>query len=72
MERNLAKKFGKALRQIRKEKGISQEALALNAGFDRTYISLIERGLRLPSLSTLFLVAKELKVPAWSIIKRLE
>ncbi len=54
--------FGKKLRQIRLEKGISQEALALDIGFDRTYISLLERGKRNPSLITLSRIAEYLQV----------
>jgi len=40
------KAFGEALWEIRKERGISQERLALDCDLDRTYISLIERGVR--------------------------
>ena len=46
------KAFGQALRAIREEKGISQERLALDAGFDRTFVSLLERGLRSPTIRT--------------------
>jgi len=46
------KAFGDALRAVRKEKRISQEALALERGFDRTYVSLIERGVKSPTFRT--------------------
>ncbi len=36
--------FGRALREIREEKGVAQEKLARAAALDRTYISLLERG----------------------------
>ncbi|MDD5507947.1 MAG: helix-turn-helix transcriptional regulator [Bacteroidales bacterium] len=36
-------KFGNRIREIRKEKGISQEELAEKAGLHRTYIGMIER-----------------------------
>lgn len=39
-----------ALREVREEKGISQGALALDTGFDRTYLSLIERGVKSPTI----------------------
>jgi len=42
--------FGEALREIRRRRELSQERLALDAGLDRTYISLLERGLRNPTL----------------------
>ncbi len=54
--------FGKRLRELRTEKGISQEALALDAGFDRTYMSLIERGKRNPSLVSICRIAQILEV----------
>ena len=52
--------FGKKLRQVRNDKGISQEKLALDIGFDRTYISLLERGKRNPSLITINRIAEYL------------
>ena len=49
--------FGQVLRDARKKAEISQEQLGLMAGLDRTYISLLERGLRQPSLKTVFALA---------------
>ena len=46
------KSFGVVLRVFRTSAGISQEQLALKAGLDRTYISLLERGLRQPTINT--------------------
>jgi transcriptional regulator with XRE-family HTH domain len=56
------KALGQALREIREEKGISQERLALDAGFDRTFVSLLERGLRSPTMRTVVKLAEVLKV----------
>ena len=39
--------------------GLSQETLAFNTDLHRTYISLLERGLRQPSLETIFTLARE-------------
>lgn len=52
--------FGATLRELRTEKGLSQDVLASLSDLDRTYISLLERGLRQPSLATIFQVAKAL------------
>ncbi|WP_060203884.1 helix-turn-helix domain-containing protein [Sporosarcina koreensis] len=52
--------FGKVLRKIRVEKSISQEELAHLCGLDRTYISLMERGKRKPTINTIFALAKGL------------
>ena len=46
--------WGRALRELRVARGLSQERLALEAGLDRTYVSGIERGERNPSLGNLF------------------
>lgn len=54
--------FGKTLRNLRTSAGLSQEALADECGLDRTYISLLERGLRQPSLKTIFTLSQSLKI----------
>ena len=66
------KAFGQALREIRQGKKISQERLALEAGFDRTYISLIERGINSPTIRKLVGIAAVLKVPPSRIVRRME
>jgi len=50
--------FGAVLRRVREAKGVSQEALALSAGMDRTFVSQIERGVRQPTLTSLYALAK--------------
>lgn len=47
---NVARAFGLVLRTARQEIGLSQDGLGERMGFDRTYPSLLERGLRAPSL----------------------
>lgn len=54
--------FGRVLRAKRKEGGLSQESLALEAGIDRNFVSLMERGLNQPSLSTIFKICKALNL----------
>ena len=49
--------FGQILKDLRNERGLSQQQLAFDSDLDRTYISLLERGLRLPTLGTVFKVA---------------
>ncbi len=66
------KAFGQALREIRKEAGISQEKLAEDGDFDRTFISLIERGINSPSIRTLVKLARVLQVPPSVIVVRME
>ena len=54
--------FGNKLRTLRQEKGLSQEALALEIEVDRTYIGKIERAERNISLKTVGKIAKALNV----------
>lgn len=56
----LQRAFGEALKQARARRGLTQEGLAFESGYDRTSISLLERGLRTPSLATVFDLAEAL------------
>ncbi|MTV41937.1 helix-turn-helix domain-containing protein [Duganella radicis] len=49
----IRKQLAVNIRVLRGQKGLSQEALALSADLDRTYISQIERGVGNPSLLVL-------------------
>lgn len=53
--------FGITLRKIRLEKSLSQEELAHLCELDRTYISLMERGKRKPTINTIFALARGLE-----------
>jgi transcriptional regulator with XRE-family HTH domain len=60
--------FGRVLREARRQKGLSQEQLAGDADFDRTYPSLLERGLRTPTLTVILQLAKVLDTTAASLV----
>ena len=64
--------FAEALRELRQEKGLSQEELADRAGLHRTYISQIERGIKSPSLRSLEQIAQALDVQLSTLIKKME
>lgn len=68
----IANVFGKILRKYRIENQLSQEKLAFASNLDRTYISLLERGLRQPSLESLFKLSKALKIRPNEFVKRIE
>jgi transcriptional regulator with XRE-family HTH domain len=54
-------RLGEKIREVRKENGLSQERLALNASLDRSYIGSVERGERNLSFLTLVKIAQCLK-----------
>ena len=64
--------FGKAVQARRQEQGLSQERLALEAGLHRTYISLLERGLRSPKLGTIYRLADVLALNPSEMVARAE
>lgn len=67
-----AKLIGQVLQEYRTKKRMSQELLSGLAGLDRTHYSKIERGLRSPTIDTLFRIASALDVPPNEIIKTIE
>ena len=54
--------FGMALRDLRKQRGLSQETLAFESGYHPTYIGQLERGKKSPSLRTIVSLAAVLCV----------
>ena len=65
----LARRFGLNVRRVRKEAGLSQEALADLVGIARSYMSDIEVGRRNPSLSVVERIADALSVPPVSLLE---
>lgn len=64
--------FGIVLKRLREKKGISQEQLGFRCNLHRTYIGLLERGSRQPTVSALFEIGKALKIKPSTIIKLTE
>jgi transcriptional regulator with XRE-family HTH domain len=60
------------MRELREERGISQEAFALKSGIDRSHYGGMERGERNPSLTSVIKIAKTLGVQPSEIHARAE
>lgn len=54
--------FGQRVRQLRKEQGLSQEALAQLAGIDRSYMGNIERGEKNVTLKKVYEICDALEI----------
>lgn len=61
--RDINTNIGKNLKKIRKARGLTIEALAINAGVSKSMVSEIERGVRNPSITILWSIANSLKMP---------
>lgn len=66
---NIARAFGTVLRAHRLEAGYSQERLALEAGLQRNYISLLELGHNQPTIGTLFKISTVLGTEPAELIR---
>jgi transcriptional regulator with XRE-family HTH domain len=69
---SLEQAFASVLRELRHERGLSQERLGLESGSGRTYISQLERGEKTPSLKMIFRLAPPLGVRPGEIVRRVE
>jgi transcriptional regulator with XRE-family HTH domain len=58
------------LRRIRVKRALSQEALAVDAGVDRSYVGRIERGVENPTVETLDKLALALEVPPAELLRQ--
>lgn len=64
--------FGQVVRELRIENKLSQEKLAEYCDLDRTYISLLERGQRQPSITTIFKLSKALGILPSELIAKVQ
>jgi transcriptional regulator with XRE-family HTH domain len=64
--------LGGIIKEIRQNKGISQERFAKITGLDRSYISHIETGKKSPTLSTILKIAVGLDIELSFLIKEME
>jgi transcriptional regulator with XRE-family HTH domain len=69
---HISQVFGQVLREQRNARGISQEDLALSADVDRTFVSQMERGVRQPTITTLWKLSRALEVQPSTLVARWE
>ena len=63
---------GKAIRDLRKEKGISQDVLSGFAGIARTHLTMIENGTKQANFETLWKIALALDIRPSEPVARIE
>ena len=68
----LALAFGETVRSVRESAGVAQEALALIAELDRSYLGRLERGEKQPSPDVVFRLAAALGVAPGDLVARIE
>ena len=66
---SIQKQFGKKVRELRIERGYSQEAFAFECGLHRTYIGCIERGEKNITITNIEKIAKALKVHIYKLFQ---
>ena len=66
----LALAFGETVRALREAKQIAQEALALEAEMDRSYLGKVERGEKQPSLDIVFRLSRVLGVTPAELVEK--
>lgn len=64
--------FGQVLQELRRRRGLSQEQLGFESGYHRTYVSLLERGKKSPSLNAVFRLARALRVLPSTMLRSVE
>jgi transcriptional regulator with XRE-family HTH domain len=66
------KAFGLVVKEMRRARGLSQEALADEANLDRTFISQLETGSKQASLTTIFRLATAFRLEASELLRQVE
>ena len=72
MKASIEQTFGREIRKARESLGKSQESLAFDAEVHRTYISMIERGQKSPTLGVILRLAKALNLKPSELVGRAE
>lgn len=69
---SIQKQFGQKVRELRTQRGYSQEAFAFECGLHRTYIGCIERGEKNITITNIEKIAKALRIGIKSLFEDLK
>lgn len=72
MPESVRNAFGDVLRELREQRMLTQERLAFASGIDRSFISLLERGVNRATLDTLWALAEALEVSPSAVVQQVE
>lgn len=72
MKSHVLTRLGKRIKSLRMDLGFSQEQFADQIGVDRTYVSGVERGVRNPTIATLHVFAKGLRITLSQLLEGVE
>ena len=64
--------FGQAIREVRVERGLSQEEAALACNIDRAYFGQLERATKSPTLKTIWRIADSFELQPSDLLLRTE
>ena len=67
---DMRKLVGRNVRRLRTDQGLTQEAFAEASGISQQYLSGLERGLRNPTVVTLYEIATALRVSVEDLVRR--
>ena len=68
----IIKQFAEVLQELRHDRGLSQEKLEEMSELHDRYISFLERGLRKPTIVTIFKLSKALGIHPYELVKLVE
>ena len=66
-----AKDIASAIRRLHKKRGVTQDVFSGFAGIDNSHMSKIERGIKTPSIHTLFKIAAALEIGADELMREI-
>jgi transcriptional regulator with XRE-family HTH domain len=70
--KSISARFGRTVRAHRHKKQLTQEQVAEAAGLHPTYVGMVERNIRKPTIEAAARIAKALRLPLWQLLRETE